>query len=180
MKSILYAALLLGSFSTALMSCGGDTLPSKEIKSDELGVKSPSDIRTLNTVPNSSLISNPISADQTTDMSQMAVIEFKEENIDFGTIKSGEVVTKVFEFTNTGKSPLVISDAQASCGCTVPEWPRSPIAPGETGKIIAKFDSNGKSGQQEKTITITSNTSPNSTKLRISGIVISEEPAKTN
>jgi hypothetical protein len=180
MKSILYAALFLGTLAATLVSCGSGDLPPKDIKTDELGVKSPSDIRNMNSVPNSSLISNPISADQTTDMSQMAVIEFKEEVIDFGTIKSGEVVTKVFEFTNTGKSPLVISDAQASCGCTVPEWPRSPIAPGESGKIIAKFDSSGKSGQQEKTITITSNTSPNSTKLRISGVVISPEPAKTN
>jgi hypothetical protein len=177
MKRIFFA---LNAALILLSSCGSDGVEPRKIDADSLTVTSPAEIRNLSPVPNSSLISNPISADQTTDLSQMAQIEFKEETMDFGTIKAGEVVTKVFEFTNTGKAPLVISDAQASCGCTVPEWPRSPIAVGESNKIIAKFDSNGKSGKIDKTITITSNTSPNTTKLRITGNIISEEPAKTN
>ncbi len=77
-----------------------------------------------------------------------------------------------FRFTNTGKTPLLISEARSSCGCTVPEWPQSPIAPGESGEIRARFDSNGRTGQQQKTITVLANTYPMGTSVRLSGQVL--------
>ena len=64
---------------------------------------------------------------------------FAEEEFDFGTINEGDVVEHVFKFTNTSDKPLTISNARGSCGCTVPEWPREPIAPGEDGEIKVKF-----------------------------------------
>ena len=78
-------------------------------------------------------------------------------------------VTCSFEFTNTGDEPLIISNAKGSCGCTVPEWPKEPIAPGETGEIAVEYKPAGQSGVQTKYVTITANTSPATTQLTITG-----------
>lgn len=86
-----------------------------------------------------------------------AEITFKESSHDFGDIVQGSSVTHVFEFKNTGKAPLVISNVSVTCGCTTPQWPREPILPGKKGTITATFNSTGKSGKQNKPITITSN-----------------------
>ncbi|HTK18486.1 MAG TPA: DUF1573 domain-containing protein [Mucilaginibacter sp.] len=87
-------------------------------------------------------------------------MKFEKETHDFGKIKQGDKVTYEFKFTNTGKSPLIIKDAIASCGCTKPEWPSAPIKPGENGAIKVTFDSRSKMGLQDKQITITANTNP--------------------
>jgi len=80
---------------------------------------------------------------------------------DFGSIAEGEKVTYNFRFKNSGKKPLVITAASASCGCTVPEKPEKPILPGETGFIKVVFNSQGKVGHNEKNITVVANTKPN-------------------
>ena len=100
---------------------------------------------------------------------------FAENEFDFGTLEEGEKVEHVFKFENTSENPLTISNARGSCGCTVPEWPREPIAPGESGEIKVKFDSKGKKGKQNKTVTITANTIPANTILTISSDVIKLE-----
>ena len=101
--------------------------------------------------------------------------EFEETVIEFGEISQGEKVKRMFKFTNIGNSNLIISDAKGSCGCTVPLWPRNPIAPGETGEIEVVFDSNGKSGRQNKTVTLVANTVPNTMVLAIKGDVLAPE-----
>ncbi|MEO6849766.1 MAG: DUF1573 domain-containing protein [Mucilaginibacter sp.] len=88
------------------------------------------------------------------------VMKFEKEAYDFGKIKSGAQVTYNFKFTNTGRLPLIITDAVASCGCTRPEWPKAPVNPHESGVIKVTFNSAGKSGLQDKQITITANTNP--------------------
>ena len=102
-------------------------------------------------------------------------IEFPETTFDFGTVKEGEKVTHNYKFKNTGKEPLIISNAKGSCGCTVPEWPREPIAPGKTGEIKVIFDSAGKGSAegaaQSKKVTLTANTDPVNTYLTIKGSV---------
>ena len=100
----------------------------------------------------------------------------------FGTIKQGEVATYEFKFKNTGKEPLVISNAVGSCGCTVPEWPKEPIAPGKTGVIKVTFNSAGKQGQIDKTVTLTSNSVDGQVQLHMKGEVVlaqAETPATT-
>lgn len=87
-------------------------------------------------------------------------MKFEKETHDFGKIKTGEIVNYSFKFSNTGKSPLIISNAQASCGCTTPVWPKEPIKPGESGQIQVTFDSKGKMGLQDKQILVTANTNP--------------------
>lgn len=96
---------------------------------------------------------------------------FKYLEYDFGTVKDGKVVSHEYEFTNTGTEPLIISDAKASCGCTVPSWPKEPIQPGGKGSIKVQFDSKGKPGQQSKKVTITANTDPSPIFLTIKGNV---------
>jgi hypothetical protein len=86
------------------------------------------------------------------------VMAFDKTEHDFGTINQGDKVTYSFAFTNTGASDLIISNAVGSCGCTVPEYPKAPLKPGESGKIKVSFNSAGKNGRQQKTVTIATNT----------------------
>ena len=89
------------------------------------------------------------------------VMKFEKESHDFGKMKVGDKVSYDFKFTNAGKSPLIITDGYASCGCTKPTWPKTPIKPGDSGIIHVTFDSKGKSpGLQDKLVTITANTTP--------------------
>ena len=100
-----------------------------------------------------------------------AEIKFVTEEIDYGTIKQGADGVRVFEFKNTGKAPLVISGASSSCGCTVPSWPKEPIAPGASCKIEVKYDTT-RVGQIAKTILVNSNAKDTPTvALRIKGKV---------
>lgn len=87
-----------------------------------------------------------------------AEIKFEKDVHDFGTLKQNGDASTEFKFTNTGTEPLIISNAKGSCGCTVPEWPREPIAPGQTGVIKVKYDSK-RIGPINKSVTITSNAS---------------------
>ena len=96
----------------------------------------------------------------TATVADAPMMKFEKETHDFGKIKAGDKVTYEFKFTNTGKSPLIVKDAIASCGCTKPEWPTTPIKPGENGVIKVTFNSVGKMGLQDKQITITANTKP--------------------
>jgi hypothetical protein len=95
------------------------------------------------------------------------VIKFETTFHDFGKITEGEQVKYAFKFRNTGKSELIISDAKGSCGCTKPEIPNKPVAPGEDAVIWVGFDSGGKHGIQEKTVTIIANTIPRTSTVNI-------------
>ncbi|MCE2741174.1 MAG: DUF1573 domain-containing protein [Sphingobacteriales bacterium] len=119
------------------------------------------------------LVTNPVSAsDPNADIAGEAPIMTFVENIhNFGTLVDGEVVTHKFKFTNTGKTALIISSASASCGCTVPSYPKTPIQPGEEGAIDVEFNSSGKVGAFDKNITITANTIPTQFYLVIRGEV---------
>ena len=102
--------------------------------------------------------------------------KFNEEEFNFGTIKQGDVATHEFTFVNTGKEPIIITSAQGSCGCTVPTWPKEPIAKGEKATIKVTFNSAGKMGMQDKTVTIQSNAKTNPKVIHIKGNV--EAPPK--
>lgn len=116
-------------------------------------------------------IHNPETASGDVDPENMPVIKFEKELYEFGTITQGEKVEHLFKFTNTGKSDLFITRCSATCGCTVPEWPKEPLAPGESGEIKVIFDSNGKRGKQHKKVTIVANTQPSTSVVALSGQV---------
>ncbi len=98
--------------------------------------------------------------------------EFNKTTHDFGDIQQGETVETTFEFTNSGDAPLIITKAVGSCGCTVPEWPREPIAPGASASMKVSFNSAGKRGMNNKNVTITANTVPPTTVLNIRANVL--------
>lgn len=98
-----------------------------------------------------------------------AKFKFEKEIFDFGVIQEGESVQTSFKFKNVGKTPLIITDATATCGCTVPEYPKTPIKPGEEGTITVVFNSIGKTGMQDKVVTIKSNANPEAESLHLVG-----------
>jgi hypothetical protein len=106
-----------------------------------------------------------------------AKIEFKSEVIDYGTIEKGSNGVRVFEFTNTGNEPLIISKVSSSCGCTIPKKPKDPILPGNTGEIEVKYDTN-RVNPIRKTITVISNAETPTVALKIKGEVI--DPSKVS
>ncbi len=118
----------------------------------------------------SDIIRNPVSLSGT-DTVNVAKMTFDYTEYNFGTVKQGDIVTHTFNFVNTGKTPLIITDASSTCGCTVPSWPKDPIPPGDKGKIEVKFDTKNKSNRQHKQVTILANTYPSGTKLHVRGMV---------
>lgn len=158
MKTKLIIALaVLGSFS--LLSCGNDA------KKDENAPSISTDV-----------INVPATAsDKPAEPGSAPAIAFAEETHDFGKITQGEKVSYSFMFKNTGGSDLVISSAQGSCGCTVPSYPHIPIKAGETSKIDVVFNSEGKSGLVQKTVTLVTNCNPSTKVISISATVIVPE-----
>lgn len=106
-------------------------------------------------------------------------IEFAETTFDFGTVDEGAKVSHTFKFTNTGSEPLIFSNAKGSCGCTVPTWPREPIAVGDTGEITVEFNSKNKKGKRNQKVTLTGNTNPPQTFLYLTGNVNPAEAPQT-
>ncbi|MCK5440869.1 MAG: DUF1573 domain-containing protein [Maribacter sp.] len=111
-----------------------------------------------------------VAAERDEASKQVPVMEFEKAEHDFGTIEQGTPQETVFIFTNTGNAPLIITNATSSCGCTVPNPPKEPIAPGEKGELLVKFNGSGQN-QVTKTITVTANTAKGSELLRIKAFV---------
>jgi hypothetical protein len=99
-----------------------------------------------------------------------AKIQFKSDTVDYGQIEKGDDGTRVFEFTNTGNAPLIISKVNSSCGCTIPKSPKDPILPGKTGEIQVKYDTQ-RVGPIRKAITVISNADTPTVVLKIKGDV---------
>jgi Protein of unknown function (DUF1573) len=106
---------------------------------------------------------------------KLAEMTFDKENHDFGTINQGEKPEYTFVFKNTSKNDLLITNAVGSCGCTVPEYPKEAVKPGQTSKIKVSFNSDGKSGKQEKSVTITANVANESQIIRIKANIIAKK-----
>jgi len=121
--------------------------------------------------PGVDIIHNPNSAEGYDNGERMPRITFETDMHDFGQLMAGENISYSFKFTNTGNADLIISGCDASCGCTVADYPRERIAPGKTGYITVSFKSQGMSGQQMKEVIVASNAQPARTKLRISATV---------
>ena len=118
------------------------------------------------------LVNSPLTANRNAKKVSAPNIEMFETSFDFGEIHQGESVTHEFIIKNSGDAELIITAAKGSCGCTVPEWPKSPISEGEEAVIKVTFNSAGKSGKQNKTVTLVSNSIPNTKVITINGNVI--------
>jgi len=118
-------------------------------------------------------IDNPnVASDTEAPNPDAPVLTFAESQFDFGDIKPDSKVQHTFKFTNTGKTPLLIADATASCGCTTPSWTKEAVAPGATGEMEVQFDSRGKQGLISKQVTVRANTQPSTTTIYIKGNVL--------
>lgn len=126
-----------------------------------------------NGVSSDAVENNATASGEAVDPEKAPTMVFEKEVHDFGDITEGEKVSYSFKFTNTGKTDLVISSAQASCGCTVPNYSKDPIAPGDEGTIDVTFNSENRPGKVDKKITIMANTVPNTVVIKITGNVIS-------
>jgi len=116
--------------------------------------------------------------EQMSKMDKFPEMKFEYTEVDFGKHKEGEILDTVFVFTNVGEAPLIISKVKTSCGCTASDWPRQPVQPGETGKIAVSFNTNHKTGNQVKTITIHSNEKQLTRTLKIKAQVEPKNPAQ--
>jgi len=156
MRTGLNYAIILTSM--LVISCGSDQ--KKNEKNGEV-IVSPD------------IVNNPETANgEITDKTGVPKFDFEEITFDLGTVQSGESVTHEFKFKNSGDKDLIISQAKGSCGCTQPEYPKDPIAPGDEGVIKVTFNSTGISGQITKNVTLIANTTPNTKVLTITGEVI--------
>ncbi len=111
-------------------------------------------------------------SDNVTDSVSFARIEFEISDHNFGDVNQGKKVEFAFKFKNAGNSPLVLQNVLTTCGCTVPEWPKEPIAPAGEGIIHVIFDSAARLGRQNKVITIRSNSDTGDFRLLVSAMVL--------
>ena len=119
------------------------------------------------------LVTNHLSA--FSENSSRPKLFVKEEKFSFGNVYAGEIVEHSFLVKNIGDKDLLIGDAKASCGCTVPKWPKKPLLPDEEAYIEVVFNTSGRSGKQNKTITLLTNAVPNTTVLQIQGNIINKK-----
>lgn len=141
------------------------------------GQESNKDEGTKDDLLSTDLVKNPHTASGTDSvaMGELPTMDFADTVHDFGSLHDGEKGVYEFEFTNNGKKPLIISSATGSCGCTVPHYPRDPIAPGKTGVINVQFDSKDKMGHVEKSVTISTNSQRGIHMLYIKADVITDK-----
>ena len=163
----LFNVLMVGLVLSFTVACGGGADAGE---SGDDATKTP-------TPPATEVTKTPTSADanEADPNVPKTTMEFDNMTHDFGTIDEGDNVEHVFKFKNSGDEPLIINSAKGSCGCTVPEWPKEPVAPGGEGEIKVVFNSKGKKNKQTKTVTINANTDPNPTRLTIKADVTPAE-----
>ncbi len=121
------------------------------------------------------LVNNPLTAEKNADQVDMPKIELSQDFFDFGEMNQKESVNTEFILKNTGDAPLLIRSAKGSCGCTVPEWPKEPVAVGDEAIIKVTFNSGNKRGKQNKTVTLVTNAIPSTKVLTIKGTVLVPE-----
>lgn len=118
---------------------------------------------------------NPAATPEAAAAGPTTTMTFEETEFSFGTVTDGDKVSHTYTFTNTGNEPLILSDARGSCGCTVPSWPREPIAPGAKGEITVEFNSANKVGARNQKVTITANTNPPQSFIYLKGDVLAKD-----
>ena len=173
MKNFRLFAMLALFTGLSLVACKDSSTPAQDAARESLANTATTTTTPTNPMPTATPTTPPV------PVGPLTSLEFEETSFDFGEIMEGEKVVHIYKFKNTGKEPLVISNAKGSCGCTVPDWPREPIPVGGSGEIKVQFDSKGKGkvggATQSKKVTLTANTDPQNSFLTIKGRVNKEE-----
>lgn len=163
MKRTLILGIVLSMFTT-LVSCKNEEALSKinpestDVQMNNASNEAPSTANSPYEKLDDAVKNQPVEKQVAPIDGKYPAMTFNKKEHNFGVIKEGDKVETEFIFTNSGEADLIISNASGSCGCTVPEYPKEPIKPGKTGKMKVTFDSNGKPGKQQKSVTITANT----------------------
>ena len=160
-----HAAYPLLLAATLLLGCNRD----KATEAGTQGMNAAADAAAADARANPTIDNPNVASDTEAPNPNAPVMTFAESQFDFGDIQPDSKVRHTFKFTNTGKSPLLIADATASCGCTTPSWTKEPVAPGSTGEMEVLFDSRGKEGLINKQVSVRANTQPNITTIYIKG-----------
>jgi len=161
---IKFNLVVLAALLALTTACKKENVNDKEVLLDSTSVQRPEAVETATPTT------------QVPTDGKYPAMTFQKEEHDFGTIKQGDKVSTDFQFKNTGEADLIITSARGSCGCTVPDYPKTPIKPGETGNIKVSFDSRGKQGKTTKTVTIMCNTQEGNKILKINANI--EVPQK--
>ena len=157
LKTVLLTVLTLSAFVIALVELSGVSSTALFNKYN-ISVGQPhNDAQQLTPVINEVGNSETAARQEKVQNMPKTQLEFDETKFNFGNIKEGSVVKHAFKFRNIGTAPLLISKVEVSCGCTVPSFPKEPIAPGAGGEIILQFDSHSRNGHQEKNAIVFSN-----------------------
>jgi hypothetical protein len=165
-KNLFFSLLVL--FSALIFSCEKkDALSRIDPNSTDIQMPAPGTPTEATTPEQPTITTTPAPTN-----GKYPVMTFNKKEHSFGDINEGAKPETTFTFTNTGEADLIISNASGSCGCTVPEYPKEPIKPGKTGKLKVSFDSTGKPGMQQKSVTITCNTQQGTDVLTIKANVI--------
>lgn len=171
-KIALLAVIAIGLGINAYLMIDNDdsnVVKSRQMETANTGKAQQSEVKKKSAVDKANETFDPMAEQKIEQASNQpkTKIEFAEYEHDFGTINEGDQVEHVFTFTNTGDEPLILEKCKGSCGCTVPECPKKPLAPGESGEIPVVFNSKGKPNMQTKRVTVTGNTDPVQTILTI-------------
>lgn len=170
---VLIAGLLV--VNTYLLVSNSSSVPAPSKPKFERTADTKAATRTTKDKANLAKTADPMSVAAEKPAGPTTVMSFGESAHDFGQVAQDSENTKIFSFTNTGSEPLIIENAKGSCGCTVPKYPKEPIAPGATGEIEVVYKPGKQKNKQSKTVTITANTEPNKTVLTISADVLVPE-----
>lgn len=169
MRKLILSFVAILAVAALVVSCQSS---SKDVRSEAVETAQPG-VQPANPSP----AATPNQAAPTAPTGPTTTMTFAETTFDFGTVQDGEKVTHTYKFKNSGKEPLVISNAQGSCGCTVPSWSKEPIAPGGSGEVVVEFNSKNKAGKRNQKVTLTANTDPPQTFLYLTGEVVGGENA---
>ncbi len=167
MKKLIYSGMMILSLAVFMTSCADEA----KTAADKVAGAANTAVDATKDAANATANAAKKAADAVVPTGPLTTMEFSESTFDFGTVDEGEKVSHTYSFTNTGKEPLIISNAKGSCGCTVPQWPKEPIAPGAKGEVTVEFNSKNKKGKRNQKVTLTANTEPAQSFIYLTGEV---------
>lgn len=167
MKTIAFKAIIFAFLIGGITACG-ESASEKKIAALESRL---AEIEGGKKAISTSTATAPVKTPDVKPEGPIPSFEWTATEHDFGTINEDDVVTHTYTFKNTGEAPLIIEGVRPSCGCTAPNWTKTPIPVGGEGSIDVKFDSKGKKNANNKTVAVTANTWPKQTTLRFKAFV---------
>ncbi len=177
MKKLIFSGITLLAFAMFFVACGSEAAEATKDAASKVASTAGDAAKATANAAKDAANATKAAVTPAAPAGPTTSVEFKESTFDFGKVDEGEKVSHTYAFSNTGKEPLIISNAKGSCGCTVPKWPKEPIPPGGTGEVTVEFNSKNKKGKRNQKVTLTANTEPAQTFIYLTGEVIPDPNA---